>query len=267
MTDFESLFDAGFALHRAYKKHREIDVEVDTRNDTIGLSAGVRFMIPMPPNTTAIASLESTWGITVGSRDDHLFRDTCGDFHTVAPISNQVAAFYIPYGVIDHRKAGIYTMRISVIIPETKSRKGCRLATASTKIALPPPPVWHKIEYLWPFIALCMTVVRSDQEISRREIRRLKTLLIKEFRLKPADMEGLRLAMKTPPPDNIELLLSTVRTRMPYLDPKDLVATLLRVACSDGPVNQMEHTTLRTIAAHVGLDDHTWARLVDQHVY
>lgn len=264
MIDFGTLFEAILKLHKAYKRSQEIELEIDTCNDTAGTSVGLCFMVPMPPRATAIATLESLWGV-VGSRDEHLFRDACGDFHTVAPIVDQIASVYIPYGVLDHRKAGLYTMKVSIVLPDSKSDKGKRLATASTKIALPAPQPWHKCEYLWPFIALCMTIVRADKVISRLEIRRLKELLVEEFGLGSADMQGLRLAMKTLPVADTATLLASVRTRMPFLDANNLIATLLRVACSDGPVNRLEHTALRMIAAHAGLDDCTWSQLVEHH--
>lgn len=265
MADLSTLFDLARDLHKHHKEHRTSEVELEQEHDALGTSIAVHFQVPMPPRATAVANLKTAWGFTIGSHDDHIFRDESGDFFTLAPVVNQVAALYIPYGVLRHRKAGVYTMSLTVVLQPSPGSSGARIAEAEAKIALPPPQPWRKVDYLWPFIALCMTVVRADDEITAAEIRPLKALLIEEFCLGPADLDGLRLAMKSPPPADLGALVAAVRLRMPFLPPQDLLATLLRIARADGPVNPREHSALRTIAAHAGLDEHNWSRLVDRH--
>ncbi len=67
-----------------------------------------------------------------------------------------------------------------------------------------------------------------------------------------------------PPADHLALLRST-RQRMPYLRPRDLIALLLRVACYDGALNRREHTLVRRLAVHAGIDDRTWGMLVERN--
>ncbi len=255
-------------IHKHHKEHRTVEVEVEQQHDAIGTALAVRFQVPMPPGAIAVAQLTSAWGFTVGSHDEHLFRAESGDFVTHGPILDQVAVLYIPYGVLRHRKAGVYTMGIAVVLlPSTSASaaNGVELAVASTKIVLPSPQPWHKIDYLWPFIALCMAVVRADDAVTADEVRPLKALLVDAFRLGPADMDGLRLAMKTPPPDDLPALVDAVCLRMPHFSPEDLLTTLLGIARADAPINPREHSVLRMIAAHVGLDERAWTRLLDRH--
>ncbi|MEZ4449001.1 MAG: TerB family tellurite resistance protein [Nannocystaceae bacterium] len=265
MPDYSDLISLALDLYGRHRSRREIPVEIQQEHDSIGTSLGVRFMAPMPPGASAVANLESGWGFIVGSRDASLFRAVSGDFYTVGPVVNQVASLYLPYGVLRHRKAGLYSLEIKLVLLKPQSRDGEILATSSTKIALPPPQPWHKVDYLWPFIGLCMTVVRADDEISAQEIRPLKAWLTREFNLERGDMEGLRLAMKAPPVEPAELL-AAVRRRMPHLSAADLITLLLRVARLDGPVNPREHATLRRLAALAGLDDQRWSTVVDAHV-
>lgn len=264
MTDFRQIIGLALDLHKIHRQAREVAIEVHQENDSLGASLGVRFMVPMPPGATAVANLESSWGFTVASRDTHLFRAESGDFYTLGAVVNQVAPLYIPYGVLKHRKAGIYTMEIKVVLLKPRSTDGDILANATTKIALPQPQPWHKVDYLWPFIGLCMAVIHADQRITTNEVRPLKAWLTQEFGLGADDMEGLRLAMKAPPSD-LATLVASVRRRMPHISPRDLTIALLGVARLDGPVNPREHTVLRRIAALAGLDDGAWSSALEPY--
>lgn len=265
MVDFSSLMSLAADLKKRHDAHRRIEIDIDQRHDALGTALMIRFQAPLPPRATAVAFLASAWGFTVRSRDDHLFRDESGDFFTHAPVIDQSARLYIPYGVLGHRKAGVHVLQLHVVLQQTPGSAGARLAEATTKIVLPPPQPWRTIDYLWPFIALCMAVVRADNATTADEVRHVKSLLIANFHLGPADMEALRLAMKTPPPDALPALVDAVCLRMPHFSPEDLLATLLGIARADTPINPREHSVLRMIAARVGLDERAWARLLDRH--
>jgi uncharacterized tellurite resistance protein B-like protein len=153
-------------------------------------------------------------------------------------------------------------MKIEVVVVDEREDTSTAIADASVKIALPPPREWRKVEYLWPFIHLCMAVIRADRSIRPAEIRRLKEHLIGQFDLKEEDMVGLKLAMRTPPHTDIAALVRDFRRRMPYVPADDMIRLLLSVANVDGPINGREHTTVRTIAHHLGVSEAGWGEIV-----
>ncbi len=160
-----SATDLAAIVAKAHKEPTRLAVEVDQRKDSVGVAVLVRFRAPMPPGAVAVAGLKSGFGFQVGSRDGKLFRDSCGDFQTMSMVSEQVAGLYIPYGVTKHRKAGLYSLEIGVVLADPDG--GDSLGHTDVKVALPRPRAWHKVDYLWPFISLCMAVVRADAEERR----------------------------------------------------------------------------------------------------
>jgi uncharacterized tellurite resistance protein B-like protein len=258
----EDILDLARFVHKLHKEHRTIPVTITQSADDLGIALLADFQAALPLDVVVLGRVKSFWWGDLSAVDNVLFRDGAGDFVTLGPVQQSRGLIYIPYGAVRHRNPGLYVLELTVFLPSTDGSTSVAIGEASYKIALPGPRPWHKLEYLWPLVGLCMAVIRADNQVLPGEVRGLKDLMVSTFHLQAEDMEGLRAAMKHTNFGTLESLLASLRARMPLLFPEGLITLLLQVARVDGALNTREHDVLQQIAGHIGLPMHRWDHLL-----
>jgi uncharacterized tellurite resistance protein B-like protein len=241
------------SYHKAKKQHEKGEIAISHAPDELGLATSLEFMTAMPPGCWAALTLTSFWGFNVQSADPQLFHGEHGVFVARTPIQQQRGQFFLPYGALKYRQAGTYTADVVAGFLDRSTGAIATQTRTTFKIVLPPPRPWRKVEFLWPLIGLCMAVLKADNEISRDEVRTLKSALTARYQLADHDMESLRLAMKHTQGGDLEQQVAETMRRMPHMDGEDLLEFLAFLGRSDAAMRVGEREVLRTIGLQLGL--------------
>lgn len=249
-------------INNMRKEARAIPVTISQSADDLGIALLINFQAAIPPGAAVLGRVKSSWWGDLAAVDNVLFRDPFGDFLTLGPVQQNHGLVYIPYGAVRHSGPGLHVLELTVFIESRDRSTSTAVGEASYKLALPGPRPWHKLEFLWPLIGLCMAIIRADNQVSPSEVRGLKDLMVSTFHLQAQDMDGLRAAIKNTNFGNPTELIASLRTRMPLLLPDGLMSVLFDVARVDGPLNAPENRLLRQIAQQVALPEHRWDNLL-----
>ena len=250
---------------KARKQHEQGEVTVAHAPEELGLATSLEFMTAMPPGCWAELTLTSFWGFKVQSADPQLFHGEHGVFRVRTPVHQQRGLFFLPYGALKYRRAGTYTAEVVAGFLDRSTGAISTQTHTSFKVVLPPPRPWRKVEFLWPLIGLCMAVLKADNEITRDEIRTLKSALTSRYQLADHDMESLRLAMKHTQGGDLGQQIAETMRRLPHMDGEDLLEFLAYLGRSDAAMRTGERNVLRTIGLQLGLAPHRVDAIIARH--
>lgn len=256
--DINNLISIARAIKKAHAEHHAVEVQINHADeDEHGILLEVDFAAVLPPRALLAAQLESFWWGKLSSADPALFRNGSGEFISFGPIARQRGRIYIPFGVPKRWGSGLYNLSLSVMLPGDGGTM-TELATASSKLGLPNPPEWRRMDFLLPFIGICMAVVRADHDIAREEVRGVRQLIHANFALQPEDTEPLRAAMKCETFAPLKDLLAVAQRRLPIFSPQDIFGLMCQVARLDGPINPRERAVLKETAETLSISSQDW---------
>lgn len=223
--------------------------------------------IKPPDNSIVIFRYLDTDNSPMETKNDKsipsFFEDDDGDFCIVSSFGKD---FFVPFGVLDYEKSGIYHCIVTVVT-KNNSNKFIEHGRQVFHTHFPAPRKWYKSEYLRPLIGLMMSIARLDGELNRESVKVLRKILEARLEVPKEEDSVLKNIIKSEPSSSINELAYKVKTRYSHAEALEVFDILVEFSQESFLVHPQHRKLLDEIAIALDVPKESTPNFEIKHHY